>query len=1583
MGAGNGSRLAFARGNCKIAAMKPAPNVAGAPGEGARDDLLEQPSYGRRYRYVPAKLSHIALRTSLLYALVAAVWILVSDKVLVALVHDPAMIEEISVCKGWAFVAVTALLLFGALRGQLRRWEQEAAARRFAEAYLAEAQRISHTGSVGWNVATDEHVWSDETFRIFEYDSTSKVTRPLILARVHPEDRPLVQETLDRAAREAGDLDFEHRLLMPDNSVKHLHVVAHAVRREAGKVEFIGAVMDVTRQKRAEAAQSRLNRELRAVTNCNQALLRAVDEQTLLNEICRIVCQEAGYRAAWVGYAEQDEAKSVRPIAWTGTEEGTLANLGITWADTERGRGAIAAAIRTGKTSCIDDYATDPRVAPWRESALQQGFRSIIALPLKDEHANTFGSLNIYSAQPSAFTSEEIRLLEELAGDLAFGIVTLRSQAARKRAEEALRESETRFRTFVDHAADALFIYDFDQGTIVDVNRQACEGLGYMRDELIGTTAAAIHLDSEQAHMESVARRVAAGESVFDTHWHRRKDGTLFPVEAHTSQYSYGGRRFLLKVARDITERKSAEEALRRSEDYLVEGQRLAHTGSFALNVATGEHVWSEETFRIFGYDASTKITTPLVLERVHPEDRNLVRESLERAVREAGDFDYEHRLLLPDGSVKHLHIAARCVRREPGCVEYVGAVMDVTAQKSQQQTVERAFQEMEALKNQFRLAIDTIPGLVWSALPNGSTEFLNQRWLDYTGLSLKGGLDWTVATHPEDRARLVKEWETALRDGKPLETEGRLRRADGEYRWFLIRAMPLCDETGKIVKWYGKSADIEDRKKAEAQLRESEQQYRRIVDTASEGIFVCDERYMTTFVNRRMAELLGYEPEDMPGRKTSDYLFEQDVAAFEERIAARREGITERYEQRVRRKDGHPLWVHISATPVFDEERHFQGSFCMLSDITQRKMAEEELRKHRDHLEDLVKQRTEELALLNQLVYGSLASTDVGAWWIDFKEKDTYHALDNTVQMLGNTPEKTGENTYRLSQWAKSLADTKAAFPEHASVVDETMERFSGAISGKYKNYGAIYPVAGRDGSVKWFNARADVPSRDEQGRALLMTGTLIDITKLKQVEGELVEAKERAESANRAKSIFLASMSHELRTPLNVVLGFSRLMKNDQGVPANQKENLDIIVKSGEHLLNLINNVLDISKIESGRVVLEKSEADLYQLLHELQSVMGVRAAEKGLSFTLEQSPTLPRHVALDAGKLRQVLINLIGNATKYTEHGGLKLRANVVSWESPQRARLRFEVEDSGPGIGEEDRQRIFFPFVQLGNRAPAEAGTGLGLAISKQYVELMGGQIGVASEPGKGSVFHFEIPVAVLPAAEIPAKLGRGRVIGLAAGQTRFRLLIAEDQRENRLLLRKLFEPLGFELREAVNGQEAVTLFEEWHPDLIWMDIRMPVMDGLEAARHIKAAEAGSHTKIIALTAHALEEESKPILAAGCDDLVRKPYREQELFEVMARHLNLKYLYEEAGSQLSPVGSKPTIRPEQWAALPLELLTQLHQAAVELDTTHTVALIERVTELDASIGSVLNDLATKLDYPHLLRLLESEIKARQIL
>ena len=465
------------------------------------------------------------------------------------------------------------------------------------------------------------------------------------------------------------------------------------------------------------------------------------------------------------------------------------------------------------------------------------------------------------------------------------------------------------------------------------------------------------------------------------------------------------------------------------------------------------------------------------------------------------------------------------------------------------------------------------------------------------------------------------------------------------------------------------------------------------------------------------------------------------------------------------------------------------------------------------------------------------------------------------------------------------------------------------------------------------------------------------------------LKAAKESAEAANRAKSVFLANMSHELRTPLNAVLGFSGLMRSAPDATEEQKEHLNIIIRSGEYLLNLINNVLDISKIEAGRVELEEADVDLYQLVHEMRSLMHARAEEKRLSFIVEQSPDLPRYVTVDAGKLRQVLINLAGNAVKYTGSGGVILRAGFVN----ERSRIRFEVEDSGPGISKEDRERIFFPFVQVGDRPSKEAGTGLGLAISKQYVELMGGRIGVESEPGRGSVFHFEVPVGIPSIEKVPAEPRHGRAVGLAEGQPLYRILIVEDQRENRLLLHKLLAPIGFELREAVNGQEAVELFEQWRPHLIWMDIRMPVMDGLEATRRIKATGAGIQTKVVALTAHSLEEERREILAAGCDDLVRKPYRETEIFEVMARHLGLKYVYE--GKQAMPVAVGGEVGPVQLAALPSELLSRLHQAVVELDTARTLELIEEIAVYDASTGAALAALAKRLDYDRLLRLLES--------
>jgi PAS domain S-box-containing protein len=1451
----------------------------------------------------------------------------------------------------------------------------------------------------------------------------------------------------------------------------------------------------------ASEALRRSNRELRAISNCNQVLLRATDEQSLLQEICRIVCEEAGYRVAWVGYAEHDEAKSVRPVAWTGAEDETLASLGITWADTEHGRGPSGTAIRTGRTSCIEDYATDPRVAPWRENALRHGFRSAIALPLKDEHANAFGALNIYSSQPCAFPSDEIRLLEELAGDMAFGIVTLRSQAARQRAEEALREGETRFRTFVDHAADALFIYDFDQGTIVDVNQQACESLGFTRQELIGTTAVDFHLDSDRAHIESVAKRAAAGESVFDTHWHRRKDGTLFPVEAHTSQYWYGGRRFLLKVARDVTERHQAEENLRESEQRYRRIVDTASEGIWELDERYVTTLVNRRMAEMLGYEPQEMAGRNLGEFLFEDDVADLPARIAAR--RQGLTERYEQRYRHKDGSTVWMYVSATSVR-DAG-LRFIGSfamLMDITERKraeeearntaAQWQATFDAVQDMVLLLDKdfqilranraaaefLGLPFDKIVGGHCFNLIHGTTmppaecplarmrqsrrheevQVLARKggpWLsvsvdpvfDQNGelthvvhvarditerkraedalrrseaclaegqrLSHTGSWAWSPVTlqplywseemsriyglnpqedvptaeviwqriHPEDRDRFRELQMKVAQRSSDYEHDHRIVLPDGTVKHIHAIGHPVRDEAGKLVEYVGTAMDVTERKRAEDALRRNEAylaEGQRLVHMGSWAW--SPATLQALYWSEEMFRIFGVNPQE--GASTAETFWQRIHPEDLERtrgvlLKAAAGNMEYEHDHRIVLPDGTIKHIHAVGHPVLDENGQVVEYVGTAVDVTERKFAEDELHKHREHLEDLVKQRTAELAVLNQLVYGSLESGEVGAMWIDFKEADTLHALDNTAGMLGLEPDPTGEKTYKLSNWTNLLADTAVAFPDYAPIIEEARERLLGAISGKYKNYRAVYPLAMPGGSLKWIDARAEIAKRGDYGQALLMTGTLIDITRLKQAEADLAEAKARAEAANRAKSTFLANMSHELRTPLNAVLGFSRLLKKDPDVTPQQQETLDVIVRSGEHLLNLINNVLDMAKIESGRVALKESEVDLNQLMHEMQSLMGVGAVEKGLRFALERDPDLPRFVAVDAGKLRQVLLNLLGNAIKYTDSGGVKLRARLASIHGSEKAKVRFEVDDSGPGISQEDCTRIFFPFVQLGGQASAQAGTGLGLAICKQYVELMGGQIGVTSKPGKGSVFYFEIPVRVLPSVAERDDLKNPRILGLAEGQPRYRLLIVEDQPENRLLLRRILEPLGFELREAANGQEAVALFEQWHPNLIWMDIRMPVMDGLEAARRIRATKAGADTKIIALTAHALEEEREPIMAAGCDDLVRKPIREQELFGALARHLRLKFIYEKASPQESaPEAPGLALRPEQLDALPAELLQDLRHAVVELDTARTRALIKQVTERDASLGRALETLATRLDYKRLLKLLKKE-------
>ncbi|HLO50533.1 MAG TPA: response regulator [Kamptonema sp.] len=676
-------------------------------------------------------------------------------------------------------------------------------------------------------------------------------------------------------------------------------------------------------------------------------------------------------------------------------------------------------------------------------------------------------------------------------------------------------------------------------------------------------------------------------------------------------------------------------------------------------------------------------------------------------------------------------------------------------------------------------------------------------------------------------------------------------------------------------------------------------------------------------------------------------------------------QGIVSNYEFQFRPKTGEIRTALLSAEII-----EIQGQTCVISvsqDISDRKRAEEKLRASEASL-----------AAAQRIAHVGSCEVDI------FTNNMTW-----------------SEELFRIFDLDPTQVQPSCEIFHHYIHPDdiELWEQNVNRTLTEGKPHKIEYRIVRSNGSIRYIEARGE-PIFDRHSKIQKLLVTLIDISDRKEAELALQKAKEDADKANRAKSEFLSNMSHELRTPLNAILGFTQLLARDSSLKTEQKEHLGIISRSGEHLLSLINNILQMSKIEVGQVTVNKNNFDLYRLLDSLEKMFELQTQKKNLQLIFDIAPNLPQYVQTDESKLRQSLINILGNAIKFTQEGGVTLRVKAVnsSLLSVDRQKskansqqLLFEIEDTGAGIALEEIDNLFKPFVQTESGRKAQEGTGLGLPISKQFVQLMGGDITVNSDVGKGSIFKFNIEISLPDTVELQGSEATRQVIGLEAGQPEYRILAVDDRLESRLLLVRLLTSLGFSVRAAENGAVALDLWSSWEPHLILMDMRMPVMDGYEATKHIKSHLKGQATVIIALTASAFDEERSVILSAGCDDFVAKPFREQVILEKMAKYLGVRYVYEEqvlsalpAGKQSSPLknggvstGNADTffmLESSSFQVMPLEWIDELYQAADCVDNDTIFQLLAQISSDRANFRNALAELVNNFRCDRIIDLID---------
>lgn len=858
-------------------------------------------------------------------------------------------------------------------------------------------------------------------------------------------------------------------------------------------------------------------------------------------------------------------------------------------------------------------------------------------------------------------------------------------------------------------------------------------------------------------------------------------------------------------------------------------------------------HIWHDYTGAASGRDW---------FDYVHPDDRQNVIDRHTMTVQTQAHFDVEFRIRGRDGIYRWFVSRARELRDADGKIlRWVGTCTDIDEQKN----LSESLRSSEIL---FKMASRATRNIIWEYLHHDDVVIWNESLvtqLGYSSENLRTPSDfWLKNIHPDDQDRVEAEVQHGM--DSLLETwecEYRFRRSDGNYGVFIDRFLVMRDSNNEMVRMIGAMEDVTREREAAALLRASEQRWRTLTNSMPQIAYIAGPKGEVTWFNDRWYEFTGLSSEDSLDHQWRLRLHPehcQRIVSSIERSHANGTASEETFP--LRGKDGDYQWFLSRTHPICDENGAISYWLGTYTDITRQLRLTEKIREREEHLRIAT-----EVA-------------NLGTWTLDLRTNE------------GSWDRQAAELFAMTGQQRFSLFDFLSwTFPEDRSLLENYI--YNEIEFDTRKVNGIEIRIIRSDGSLRWVAVAAKKleHSSPHLGKGFFIVGTLLDLTDRITVQNELKHAKDLAESANAAKSAFLANMSHEIRTPLGAILGFTGLLKNNHYSAEQKAEFFGMIDSAGTSLARIIDDVLDLSKIEAGRIEIESVRFSLHDLLQECASLFMIKAQSKGIALSCHIPADLPKFILSDSTRVRQILLNLIGNAVKFTNQGSVRLDLEGQSKDA-DRIELHFHVIDTGIGMSEEQQSRIFQPFTQADNSTTrTHGGTGLGLALSKRLALALGGDISVRSnEGGVGCTFTLHLSAA-LPGVEEgmqrePHDSEQFSPVDLKG----LRLLVAEDSPEIQFLLENILADAGASVDIVNNGFEAIQKVKGETFDAILMDIQMPLVDGYEATKTIRSL--GYCGAIVALTAHAMVEERQRTKAAGCDFHLTKPIHPGKLLATLA-------------------------------------------------------------------------------------------------